>query len=104
MPKPEDPPTELTSSSPFGPRGAATPVVNPVAQDPMSTETLGVKRGREELADDSGDEERIRAAAVKIIEDVKLVSSLSGPPLDDRAIFLTSQLGGATKVIRLRML
>ena len=53
----------------------------------MSTETLGVKRGREELADDSGDEERIRAAAVKIIEDVKLVSALSGPPLDDRASF-----------------
>ena len=76
VPKPEDPPTETTSASSSGLRGAATPVVNPVAQqlvvqDPMATETLGMKRGREELADDSGDEERIRAAAVKIIEDVK---------------------------------
>ena len=92
VPKPEDPPTEPTSSSSSGPRGTATPVVNPVAQDPMSTETLGVKRGREELADDSRDEERNRAAAVKIIEDVKLVSALSGPPLDDRASFLNVEI------------
>ena len=51
-----------------------------------------MKRGREELADDSGDEERIRAAAVKIIDDVKLVSALSGPPLDDRASFLNVEI------------
>ena len=92
VPKPEDPPTELTSSSSSGPRGTATPVVNPVAQDPMSTETLGVPRGREELADDIGDEDKIRAVAVKIIEDVKLVSALSGPPLDDRASFLKVEI------------
>ncbi len=119
VPKPEDPPTELTSSSSSGPRGTATPVVNPVAQplvvqDAMATETSGVKRGREELADDSGDEERIRAAAVKIIEDVKLASALSGPPLDDRASFLNVQTSadelaeareeGATKAFRLRLL
>ena len=64
VPKPEDPPTETTSASSSGPRGTATPVVNPVAQplmaqEAMATETLRVKRGREELADDSGDEERI---------------------------------------------
>ncbi len=62
VPKPEDPPTETTSASSSGPRGTTTPVVNPVAQqlvvqDPMATEPLGMKRGREELADDSGDEE-----------------------------------------------
>ncbi len=34
---------------------------------------------------------RIRAA-VKIIEDVKLVSALSGPPLDHRASFLNVQI------------
>ena len=80
-PEPKEKPPEPASSSTSRPVGASAPApVGPSsaeaaspADDAMATETFGVKRGRELVATDIDDEERIRVGAVMHIKETLFV-------------------------------